>query len=464
MKASGVHLCDGQSVSNLFHRILLDTKEAFPDLARYANLTANARDFKKFYAELLPQYEAVRLSATDRGLIAQALSDALLSELVFYRDDESLPLREHLKTKVEPASLNQISGTKTDAWEFDLTYDGHRFQSLQELADLLVKRHVMNGAAGEALTWLHRQVLLTKDFDLQERRVVVFGAGAEMAATKLFLEAGANVLWLDLVSPPEDLVAENFKGTLFWPAESLDLLVEPEKVLATILGFAADDRVDLCLYAYAPGQARELRLSGTMNTIVEALPQSLVASVTMLVSPTTTSELGAEDLADIENRRRYAPLWERTLGSTGMMGKPGIAACRYASVTRTVVNIQGTSYQAAQYLGKLMAAESWHTRGYRVSANTAPITQTRSLDHPVFDAAFGGARALQVETFTPEQSQTVNGLLAIHDWLNPDHSPPGRARVHGGIHTLPYPLDKALRIAAAIGFARSPSLLKGLFR
>ncbi|MBO6563883.1 MAG: NAD(P)-dependent oxidoreductase, partial [Pseudomonadales bacterium] len=365
---------------------------------------------------------------------------------------------------VEPASLNQISGTKTDAWEFDLTYDGHRFQSLQELADLLVKRHVMNGAAGEALTWLHRQVLLTKDFDLQERRVVVFGAGAEMAATKLFLEAGANVLWLDLVSPPEDLVAENFKGTLFWPAESLDLLVEPEKVLATILGFAADDRVDLCLYAYAPGQARELRLSGTMNTIVEALPQSLVASVTMLVSPTTTSELGAEDLADIENRRRDAPLWERTLGSTGMMGKPGIAACRYASVTRTVVNIQGTSYQAAQYLGKLMAAESWHTRGYRVSANTAPITQTRSLDHPVFDAAFGGARALQVETFTPEQSQTVNGLLAIHDWLNPDHSPPGRARVHGGIHTLPYPLDKALRIAAAIGFARSPSLLKGLFR
>ncbi len=464
MNMSGVQLCDGQSASNLFHRILSDTKEKFPDLSRYANLTANSRDFKKHYVELLPQYEAVRLSASDRGLIAQALSDALLSELVFHGDDESLPLREHLSKQAEPISLNQVSGTKAGTWDFHLTYDGHQFQSLQELADLLVKRHVMNGAAGEALTWLHRQVLIADGLNLNERRVVVFGAGAEMAATKLFLEAGANVLWLDVVAPPDDLSGGDFRGTLSWPVESLDLLVEPEKVLATILEFAADNPVDLCLYAYAPGQARELRLTGTMNAIVEALPQSLVGSVTMLVSPTTTSELGAEDLLDIERRRREAPLWERSLGATGVMGKPGIATCRYASVTRTLVNIQGTSYQAAQYLGKLMAAESWHTKGYRVSANTAAITQTRSLDHPVFDAAFGGAKALQVETFTPEQSQIVNGLLAVHDWLNPEHLPPGRARVHGGIHTLPYPLDKALRIAAAIGFARSPSLLKGLLK
>ncbi|MBT5701453.1 MAG: hypothetical protein HOI67_08385, partial [Gammaproteobacteria bacterium] len=95
---------------------------------------------------------------------------------------------------------------------------------------------------------------------------------------------------------------------------------------------------------------------------------------------------------------------------------------------------------------------------------TAPITQTRSIAHPVFDAAFGGAAALGVRTFTPGQSQTLNGLLAVHDWLHPTAPQPGKIRVHGGIHTLPYPMDIALRVAAAIGFTQSPKLLGSLLK
>jgi len=98
----------------------------------------------------------------------------------------------------------------------------------------------------------------------------------------------------------------------------------------------------------------------------------------------------------------------------------------------------------------------------RVSANTAAITRTRSMAHPVFAAAFGGAAAFGVETMTPRQSRRINGLLAVHDWLNPVLPRPGQVRVHGGIHTLPYPLEPALKVAAAIGFARSPRLLRGL--
>jgi hypothetical protein len=120
-----------------------------------------------------------------------------------------------------------------------------------------------------------------------------------------------------------------------------------------------------------------------------------------------------------------------------------------------------------------MTAEAWTTHGQflqnastglRVSANTAPITQTRSVTHPIFDAAFGGAKALGVETLTPLQSQTLNGLLAIHDWIHPNLPVPAALRVHGGIHTLPYPMNTALRVAAAIGFARRPSLLVRLLR
>ena len=120
----------------------------------------------------------------------------------------------------------------------------------------------------------------------------------------------------------------------------------------------------------------------------------------------------------------------------------------------------------------MLTAECWATHGppaadkrpLRVSANTAAITRTRSLGHPVFAAAFGGARAFGVETFTPRQSQSVNGLLALKDWLHPDLPEPGMIRVHGGIHTLPYPLEPALRIAAVLGFARSPRLLGSLVR
>jgi hypothetical protein len=120
-----------------------------------------------------------------------------------------------------------------------------------------------------------------------------------------------------------------------------------------------------------------------------------------------------------------------------------------------------------------MAAETWaqsaptdvnEKKLLRVSANTAPITQTRSIAHPVFDAAFIGATALGVQTFTPTQSQTLNGLLAVHDWVHPISPQPGKIRVHGGIHTLPYPMNTALRVAAVIGFVQSPKLLGALFK
>ena len=86
------------------------------------------------------------------------------------------------------------------------------------------------------------------------------------------------------------------------------------------------------------------------------------------------------------------------------------------------------------------------------------------MDHPIFAAAFDGASAFRIETFTPDQSRCLNGLLTAHDWLRPEPPTPALIRVHGGLHTLPYPLESALRIAAAVGFARSPRLLLNLLR
>ena len=168
------------------------------------------------------------------------------------------------------------------------------------------------------------------------------------------------------------------------------------------------------------------------------------------------------------------PAWEAGLARLGLLGRGGgCVVVGDGAASRSVVSIQGPSYQAAQYLCKVLAAECWSVGGLphadraaplRVSANTAAITRTRSLNHPVFVAAFDGAGAFGVETFAPGFSCAVSGLLSVRDWLHPEPSAPGAVRVHGGIHTLPYRLDSALRVAAAIGFARSPRLLRGLIR
>ncbi len=242
----------------------------------------------------------------------------------------------------------------------------------------------------------------------------------------------------------------------------------PRDILATIIAFAQDEPVNIALYAYAPGQAREIRLTATMNAIVDSLPPELIASLTLLVSPTTPTVLLPTDLDAMERRLEARPAWERLMATAGLLGRGG-GSERHAgaAVTRTVVGIQGVSYQLAQYVCKVLAAERWLAAcgdATRVSANTAAITRTRSLDHPVFDAAFEGASAFRVETLTPEQSRQLNGLLAVVDWLRPEAPVPGAVRVHGGIHTLPYPLEGALKVAAAFGFARSPRLLAGLLR
>jgi hypothetical protein len=144
-------------------------------------------------------------------------------------------------------------------------------------------------------------------------------------------------------------------------------------------------------------------------------------------------------------------------------------------VPRLVVGLQGASYQAAQYVEKLCAAERWAAlpgRRFTVSANVAAISRTRSLSHPLFEAAYAGATAFGVETFAPETTRALAGLLTLHDLLNPaaPGAPGGDAsalfaqRFHGGFHVVPWSIDPALRAAAVIGLVRRPALLARMLR
>ncbi len=458
------------------HEVLAATAAAFPDALGPVAFPSDPMVFRAAYPELMPRFEAARLASGDRLALARHAVGALRQRLAWQDAAGSRPLGEALMEPAEPLELEQIEFPGEPGWQPSVVYRGERWEShrLAELGAELLRRGVVTEQASQALAWVADEVVDAGALRLSGRRIAVLGGGAEMAPTRLWLEAGADVLWLDVTRPPESWQeTPGMSGRLHWPAGNADLLAQPREILATLIEFADGEPLDLGLYAYAPGRARELRLTGAMNELVNAMPPELVGSATILVSPTTPTALAEADLAAMRARREARPRWEAALDRLGLLGRGGgCAAMGEVAATRTVVGIQGASYQAAQYLGKVLVAECWAAERplggsgatpFRVSANTAAITRTRSLDHPVFAAAFGGAAAFGVETLTPRQSRRINGLLSVHDWLHPDRPVPGAVRVHGGIHTLPYPLESALRIAAAIGFARSPRLLRGLF-
>ncbi len=468
-----VALAEGHSASTILFQLLSDAVHQFPGTLSAANFPSTPSAFKKIYSRAIPEFEAARQASPQRYDIARHILKNLQTLVVF----DPGTLHQALQHTLPPLALKQHRFTGKPGWAPNLVYRGERWSGdrLSELGQLLASRHVITPEASQALAWVQDRLDARGELSLSRRKIAVLGAGAEMAPTRLWLECGADVLWLDTRPPPHEWfkppACNTLAGQLTWVDGNINLLTQPQQILASLAAFADGHPVDVGLYAYAPGKARELLLTSTMNAVVDALPANLIASITLLVSPTTPAALTRDDLDCVQQRLRTRPGWETLLARCGILGRgPGHVSVNGSHTTRTVVNIQGASYQAAQYLGKVLAADCWTHAGansravpLRVSANTAAITRTRSLAHPVFTAAFGGAAAFGVETMVPRQSRRLNGLLALHDWLNPSPPRPGAIRVHGGIHTLPYPLTPALRIAAAIGFARSPRLLRGLF-
>ncbi len=470
----GIQLIQGASASQILYTCLAAAVQAYPEVFKAIQFPKQARDFKRQYAAVLPRFEAARINQSNRADIARLLAETFQAHLVYQSDEGTQSLQDHLATPSQALPLERLPSNCQPGWQPNLHFLDQDWADLTRLGEALSSKNVISRDAKTALDWLTQNLDNPQHVDLSQRKIVIFGASAEMAPTAQFNAAGAEILWLDLAAPTMLAASEHRGGGIQYVANGVNLLTQPAEILATILAFAAGEPLDLCLYAYAPGQAREMRLTAAMNAIVNALPAPLIRSTTLLLSPTTATPLEVHDLAALTDRKNSRPLWEALLARLGLLGRGGGAALQGdQGASRSVVGIQGASYQAAQYLAKLMTAETWLQHGafpvagdrpIRVSANTAPITQTRSIAHPVFDAAFGGAAALGVRTFTPVQSQTLNGLLAIQDWLNPAQPVLGKIRVHGGIHTLPYPMDTALLVAAAIGFIQRPKLLAGLFK
>ncbi len=487
--------------------------QQFPEALDRARFPESPQAFKHQYATILPAFEAARIAHPARVEIARFVCLEAERGLRFVSEQGDTDFASLLaQSDAEPLPLSHVTLSGPGRLVPEVRYRGRRYvgADVLSLVHTLRAKQLMTDAAAQGFARLFARIGTEGGaLSLRGQRFVIFGAGAELSPVELLLEAGADVLWIDLREPAtERLLERKLAGKLSFARGGANLLAEPARILSTLRAYAQDGAVHIGCYAYAGGASQEWRLTTTMNALVRALPSSAVASVTMLVSPTTPSQVSAEDVLTSRERLQDANRWKRALQRAGQL-TPSLEVSGNVLIARAIVRAQGVSYQAAQLVGKIYAAEASSVYGntlsggsdggsdgisegnghqlrpapLTVSANVAPITATRSLSHPVFQAAFLGASLFDVEISQPETTRVLAGLLAIHDVIDP--GAPGAAQhpyasanerargvlsqqIHGGIYSNPFSLDAAISVAAVRGLTMRPKLAVdlslGLFR
>lgn len=461
----------------------------FPEALRAAEFPQQASAWKRNYGATLARFEAHRAQAPERAEIARFILERSQAALLHVQDGSARPLSDHMNEAREAPELTPISLGDKPSFRVEIPFEGEWYRGNEALAlvDRLAQQGEITLAARAGLRWTIEHIAAQGGvLDLRDHRFALLGAGAELAPTAALLRAGASVLWVDVASPERFLRAHSpASGTLLQAAEPLNLLEEPVRIRAAIERFAESGPVHLGNFAYASGASQEWRLAAAMNAIASHVPAGLLRSLSMWVSPTTVPTLQPESMEAAKAQLASEPVWKAALHRAGLLTKPGSYSVNGHQVSYSTVSIQGLSYQAAQYVSKVCAAEAFAmfggeqrsngsgAHGVTVSANVAGITRTRSLSHPVFEAAFLGAPMFGVRIFQPETTRALTVLLMLHDLLNPEAAgqassslPPAQKlsqihaqQLHGGIYNLPYALESAIRIAAVLGMGKNPLIL-----
>jgi len=477
----GVSLPAGQTGSTFFRKLMDDAVAEFPDDFKNFVLPSETV-FKKSFGEVVVQFESYRVASRQRSDIARFMVQRTHEQLQFQDGQFAGPFQDYMAQGCDPVQIETSVFSGKAGLVPSVPFRGITYQgaSLNYLGQKLLNENKMTNRAAKALAWLANFASANDGkIDLTGKKFVIMGASAELAPTRLLLAAGASVLWVDVKSP-DSIMDEPHKyaGSLSYCPEANNILRQPKQIRASIEAFAKGESVHIGMFAYAAGESQEWRLAATMNAIVQSLTPSTVASVSMLISPTSAAVIQPEDMSSAHSLNKNPPLWQSLLKSMGQLKQAVSFDVNGIPVARAIVPIQGVSYQAAQYISKILAAEVFATQGIdmkaapkpvRVSCNVAGITKTRSLNHPVFQAAFLGAPSFGVEIFEVPTTQALSTILILHDLLNPDENPEGQIstlftkQVHGGIYSRAFALDPMIRIATLMGMVKQPKLLLKLF-
>ncbi|MBL9038201.1 MAG: hypothetical protein JNG84_06805, partial [Archangium sp.] len=318
-----------------------------------AAFPARAEVFRTTYGDALARFEAARLASPRRIDIARTMVTAANGAFQFRADDNAVvPLEQAMRGETKAPVLETKRFTGTPGLRVEIPLDGRTYRGLEALGaiDRLLADHHVTQAAHRALHWVVQHIQAAGGaLDLSKHRFALLGAAAELAPTALLLSGGATILWVDVRSPADALRDTSaLSGTvLFNPAKD-DLLLNPAAALASVQRFAEDGPVHLGLFAYAPGAGRELRIAGAMDVLARTAKG--LASVSMLVSPTSPGAVQPEDRTISDTRRTAPKAWQRGLQTVGALQRPGYVQANGVGVARAAMTIQGAAYQAAQYV------------------------------------------------------------------------------------------------------------------
>lgn len=489
MTSGLINLAAGQSATQHFGSILAEAATQF-DIPAPGLMSLASTNFRDARGRSLPmgreliEFEAQRAIHPQRIECADYIARRSLEVMQYQTGEQGgVPLAEYMQGAAEPLPVRTERLGEYSDYTPALHYeqrDIYHGAEIQRYVDQALLERKMTKAAGRALTWMSQLTSI----DLRDRRMVFLGGGSELIPAAMMLRGGAKALWIDLASPEAFLRATGVaSGTLVYPENGANLLSQPLEIAATIESFSEGKPVDILAFAYAGNDAREWRLTAAMNAVIRRLSPQIVRSVSSFVSPTSVCEAEVEDMMSSITRAANPSLWQAVLKKRGML-KENITSVEGHHWVDAMDPTQGGSYLAAQYLEKRLVAESYAIKGLgagpvTVSPNVAGISRTKNMQTPTYRAGFIGAPHLGLSTYAPDTTATQNGLLMVHDLLNPEapgaagnlfENPMAKAQaifseqIHGGIYAYPYALLGTIGVAVMIGSALRPSLIPPLLR
>lgn len=405
---------------------------------------------------------------------------ASVHERMRYLDaDGERPLPEALRSTGDAAAFSTVTVAGTGEVETQLSVPLHgerlRGEALLRQLDRWVRSGSVEPSFAEAIGQVARNPQWLR---VDDQRVVVLGAGAEMGPLLSLLRWGGDVVAVDLPRPQlwRRLLdqARRYGGRLHAPVAGAQRderhLAERAgadlvHALPDVTAYLARQPGPLVLgnYVYADGAANVL-----VSTAVDALTARLLAqrddvSLAFLATPTDVFAVPADVVREAERRYRDRSLTTvarrplRVL-SAGRLLRRNYAPGADPGLTDALVPQQGPNYALAKRLQRWRAAAA-RADGVPVSLTVAPPTRTRSvLKNRVLAAAYAGAHRFGVEVFEPGTANTLMAAKLVHDLRagTPRHDLPWQdeawGAAHGGLWRQPYDPRSVLGIAVLLGW------------
>ncbi|MBI4030282.1 MAG: hypothetical protein HY370_01265 [Proteobacteria bacterium] len=465
------------SASGMLYGILRDTRQKFfDDLVKFYP-RQNAKSFGSLYREVLFDFEKKRAASPHAEEIALYMADLVQERMVFAEGDKKVSLAQHFNTVNAPMEIEIIAPPDTKAKGYEIAfprqYGGYATtqNEIRDEIDALLHRNLITSDAAEIFHEVVKKGSRPGGIALKGMKLVLLGGMAELSPLPLLLKAGADVLTtyrspesrsklIDFMNDPRSGVT----GRLFLARESMDLLKNPGRIAATAAAFAGGEPVHLGAFAYKGGRGQEWRLAAAQDGIARSLGKAgLLKSYTVYASSSVPAQVSPETAAIAKAAtRRHGTLIPKTLNALSLshLCEPNVVRDEGGRFwTNGLMPLQGTSYAAANLIGKTYAAEYFAGKGVRVSANVAPVANTGSMKKVgVIQRAFSQAHSYGIKVFEPQDVQTLMFLQMVHDLTCGEDKyaqNPALRQVHGGVFTAPYSLDSCMRGGVVRSLAKS---------